>query len=170
MQSRQIPPRGARAPLSFKTATFYENGRFVRERASLSDCAPRPPDYNNNARTLCFSTLSAPRALSPRRRGHFRPLIAAFRRGTHAQTPLDAPEACSGLSFRAPRAPQSASERPRAPRAPQSAPEHPRAPQRAARAPQGAPERPRAPQNSSGKTRPPNSSGKTRPPEASSTK
>ena len=47
---------------------------------------------------VIFISYDAPRALSPRRRGHFGPLIAALHGGTRAQTPLDAPEACSRMS------------------------------------------------------------------------
>ena len=53
---------------------------------------------NNNARTSVFAKWDAPRALSPRCRGHFRPLIAPLYGGTHVRSPLGAPKACCRLS------------------------------------------------------------------------
>ena len=87
-------PSRLKRPLSMKTAVSFESGLGCQ--TVLLD----PRITTTTLGPCVFSTLSAPRALSPRRRGHFRPLIVAFRGGTHAQTPLDAPEACSRLSFR----------------------------------------------------------------------
>ena len=58
----------------------------------------RTSGRNNNARTLVFAGWDAPRALSPRRRCHFGPLVAPSYGGTHVRSPLDAPEACCRLN------------------------------------------------------------------------